>query len=152
MKLSAILILMFVGSNAIADCQDEWFWYRSSELNLSASYSEGCYQGQLILSFWKPSEDGQGRSDPNFSSGSTSFDSECSITETGKNGEIIEFSCRKDGISPLAGAIYRSKLIETTIECDGVVDLDWDHTFICISGCGPKTPERLEVPFGEGCS
>ncbi|MFZ2321335.1 MAG: hypothetical protein WAW12_15860 [Pseudomonas sp.] len=152
MKLVVILMLILFGSNSQADCQDEWLTYRSSELHLSASYSEGCYQGQLILGFSKPSEDGKGGSDSNFPSGSIPFDSECTTKEKDKEGETIEFSCRKEGVSPLAGATYRFKLVETTIECDGVVQPDWEHTFICISGCGPTTPKTLVVPYGEGCA
>ena len=145
-------MLILLSANSQADCQDQWLTYSSSELDLSAGYSEGCYQGQLILSFSKPSEDGKGGADSNVKSGSVPFDSECTTKEKDKDGETIEFSCRKEGVSPLAGATYRFKLVETTIECDGVVQQNFEHTFICISGCGPTTPKTLIVPYGEGCA
>ncbi len=152
MKCAAIFIMLFWCLNSQADCQDEWLTYRSSELQLSAGYSEGCYQGQLILSFSKPSEDGQGGSGSDSTSGSIPFDSECATKKKNNEGETIEFSCRKDGVSPLAGATYRFKLVESTIQCDGVDQPDWEHTFICISGCKPTTPKKLVVPYGEGCA
>ena len=80
------------------------------------------------------------------------FDRECQPKIKGKNGETVEFSCRKDGVSPLAGATYRYKEFKTTIRCDDNDVPDIEHSFICISGCGPTTPKKLHVPFGEGCS
>jgi len=149
MKNIAVLILLLAGLSAHADCQDDWLRYDSSTQWLSVAYSEGCYHGDLILS---SSKKGPGWPDTSEHSITTPFDLECPLKKQNKEGETIEFSCRKDGMSPLAGATYRFKLIETTIECDGVVEPDWDHTFICIKGCGPTTPKKLFVPFGEGCS
>ena len=152
MKRIAILMMMFAGSYANADCQDDWLTYRSSTLHLSVEYSLGCYQGDLTIVFSKFSENGPQWPSPELRRDSILFDRECQPEKKGKNGETIEFSCRNDGVSPLAGATYQFKLVKTTILCDGIDLPDWDHTFICISGCGPTTPKRLEVPFGEGCS
>lgn len=152
MKHFAALILLFVASYARADCQDSWLEYRSSKLQMSVRYSEGCYHGKLILEYSKPSKNGSQGSSPSSPVQSIPFDRECQTTRKNKEGVTIEFSCRSDGTSPLAGASYRFKLIKTTMECDGIESPDWDHTFICIKGCKPTTPKRLEVPFGEGCA
>ena len=149
MKVIAVLIFLLGCFSAHADCQDEWLTYNSKTQWLSVAYSKGCYDGDLILSSSKKEPE---RPDTSESSITTPFGLECPIKKQDKNGEVIEFSCRKDGISPLAGATYRFKLIKTTIECDGVIEPDWDHTFICIKGCKPTTPKKLIVPFGEGCS
>ncbi|NOT18885.1 MAG: hypothetical protein HOP24_01235 [Sideroxydans sp.] len=152
MKRFVALILMFVSSYAHADCQESWLEHSSSTLYLSVDYSEGCYQGKLILNYAKLSKNGPQLGDPNLHLESIPFDRECQPTKKGKNGETVEFSCRKDGVSPLAGATYRYKLVKTTIQCDGVDVPDWEHLFICTSGCGPTTPKTLVVPYGEGCS
>lgn len=149
MKIITILILFLTCWKAHADCQDEWLTYSSSTQELSVAYSEGCYQGDLILS---SSKKGPGWPDKKEHLIKTDFNHECPLKKQDKNEEVIEFSCRKDGISPLAGATYRFKLEKTTIECDGVVEPDWNHVFICIKGCGPSTPKYLLVPFGEGCA
>lgn len=152
MKRVAALMLMFVGSYAHADCQDSWLEHQSSTLYMSVRYSQGCYEGELILEFSKLSKNGPRWPSPNLRLESIPFDRECRTKKRNKDGETMEFSCRNDGVSPLAGATYRFKLIKTTIQCNGIDLPDWDHTFICIRGCGPTTPKRLEVPFGEGCS
>lgn len=149
MKNIAALILLLTCLSAHADCQDEWLTYDSSTQRLSVAYSEGCYQGDLILLYSKKVAGKTGTSEQSVT---IPFDRECPHTKQNKNGEIIEFSCRKDGASPLAGATYRFKLIKTTIECEGIVEPDFDHTFVCMKGCGPKTPKKLLVPFGEGCA
>lgn len=152
MKRIAALILMFVGSNAHADCQDHWLIHWSSTLYLSVSYSQGCYQGELMLNFSKFSKNGPRWPDRSLRLESIPFNRECQPKRKDKNGEIIEFSCRNNGVSPLAGATYRYKQSQTTIRCDGIDEPDWDLSFICVNGCGPTTPKRLEVPHGEGCS
>lgn len=152
MKLVAILILIFVALNAHADCQDQWFTHRSSTLYLSVSYSEGCYTGDLILEFSKFSKNGPSWPDPSLKLESIPFVRECTVTKKNEDGETIEFNCRKDGVSPLAGATYRFKLVETTFKCEGKVEKGWNRTFLCTSGCGPTTPKELEVVFGEGCA
>jgi len=152
MKHIIALMLLLVCSYTHADCQDEWLTYRSSTLYLSVSYSQGCYQGPLILNFSRFSKNGPQWPSPTLRLESIPFDHECQSKKISKEGEIIDFSCRKDGTSPLAGATYRFKKFKTTIRCDGIDLPDFDHTFICISGCGPTTPQRLEVPYGEGCS
>lgn len=132
--------------NAHADCQDEWIKYQSPTQQLSVTYSEGCYSGKLILSFF--TKGGQRGAQI----GEVPFDQECPAKKLDRKGDVVEFSCRKGGVSPLAGATYRFKLIKTTIECEGVVSPDEDHVFMCIKGCGRRTPQILLVPFGEGCA
>jgi len=151
MKCFAALLLMLVGSSAHADCQESWLEYSSPTLSLHAIYSGGCYDGPLILEF---SQHSRHRPLPPTAMPvqSIPFDRECQLGKKDENGETIAFSCRKDGVSPLAGATYRFKLIKTTIVCDGVKEPDWAHTFVCVKGCKPATPKRLEVPFGEGCA
>lgn len=146
MKNLAASILLLACSSAHADCQDEWLSYQSSTQQLSVIYKDGCYSGDLILSF---SRDGAGR---DAQAEQLLFDQECPAKKHNKMGEVVEFSCRKEGVSPLAGATYRFQLMKTTIECDGVVSPDEAHTFVCVKGCGKKTPRVLTVPFGEGCS
>lgn len=146
MKNLAALIVLLSCSSAHADCQEEWLTFQSPTQQLSVRYEEGCYHGALILSYWR---EGTKQDAP---SGEISFDQECPVKKRDKSGEVVEFSCRKNGVSPLAGATYRFKLMKTTIVCDGVVGPDEDHTFICVKGCGKKTPAILTVPFGEGCS
>jgi len=145
-------MLMLVGSNAHADCQDEWLTHMSSTLYLSVGYSKGCYAGDLILNFSNFSKNGPRWPNSGSKLESIPFDRECTSKKKDKDGETIEFSCRKDGVSPLAGATYRFKLVKTTIQCDGIDEPDWDHIFICISGCGSTTPKKLKVPYGEGCA
>lgn len=152
MKRFYALLIMFVGSHAHADCQDTWLEYQSSTSNLSVDYSDGCYNGKLILNFVKKSINGPQLGDPNLHLESIPFDRECQTIRKDNNGEIVEFSCRKDGVSPLAGATYRYKEFKITIRCDDTDIPDTEHSFICISGCGPTTPKKLHVPFGEGCS
>lgn len=143
MKLIAMLVAMLAAPLAYADCQDTWLTYNSPTLSLSVDYSEGCYQGEKRINFSKPSKKSR--------MNTVSFNSECSSGKM-EDGEIIEFSCRKDGVSPLAGATYRFKKIKTTIRCDGVDSPNWEMSFSCISGCGATTPKRLMVEYGEGCS
>lgn len=152
MKRIAVLMLMVFGSYAHADCQDFWLEHWSSTLYLSVGYSQGCYQGELILNFSKFTKKGPQWPDPSLHLESIPFDRECQSKKTSKDGETIEFSCRKDGVSPLAGATYRFKTFKTTIQCDGIDLPDFDYTFVCVRGCGPTTPKRLEIPHGEGCS
>lgn len=152
MKHIAFLLLLFFDSYAHADCQDSWLEYRSSTLHLSADYSQSCYQGELILNFSKFTKKGAQRPGTGWHSGSIPFDRECQSKKKNKDGETVEFSCRKDGVSPLAGATYRFKKFETTIRCDETDLPTLDYTFICISGCRSTTPKRLKVPFGEGCA
>lgn len=152
MKHVAALLLMLVGSNAHADCQDSWLEHWSPMLYLSVSYSQGCYQGELELNFSKFSANGPQWPDPSLRLETIPFDRECQPKKKDKNGETVEFSCRKDGVSPLAGATYRYKEFKTTIRCDDTDVPDIEHSFICISGCGLTTPKKLHVPFGEGCS
>jgi hypothetical protein len=152
MKNIAALILMFAASHAHADCQDSWLEYRSSTLYVSVDYSDGCYHGELILNFSKIPKKGPKWPDPSLHLESIPFDRECRSRKKGNNGEVVEFSCRKDGVSPLAGATYRYKEFKTTIQCEGTDVPDIEHAFICTSGCGSTTPKRLHVPFGEGCA
>ena len=152
MKRAAILLLLLAGSYAHADCQDFWLEHHSSTLYLSVGYSEGCYQGERILKFSKLSNTGPRWPSPSLRLESTPFDRECPSGKRDKGGNTIEFSCRKDGVSPLAGATYRYKQVKTTMRCNGVDEPDWDLSFICIRGCGPATPRRLWVIHGEGCS
>ena len=149
MKFFTIMIFSLTCLNAHADCQDEWLRYESPKQWLSVAYSEGCYQGDLILSAEKKVPGWPDKIGPSIT---TNFDKECPLTKQDKKGEMIEFSCRKDGISPLAGATYRFKITKTTIQCDGVAELDWDIAFICINNCGPTTPKKLSVLHGEGCA
>ena len=152
MKRAAALILMFAGAYAHADCQDFWLEYHSSTLYLSVEYSEGCYQGELKLNFSKFSSKNPQWPSPNSHFASIPFNRECQSKRRNKDGKTIEFSCRKDGVSPLAGATYRFKKVKTTIRCDGIDEPDLDLSFRCIRGCGSATPQRLVVPHGEGCS
>lgn len=152
MKHAAALILMFAASYARADCQDSWLEHRSSTSYVSVEYSEGCYQGKLILNFSKFSKNGPKWPDPGSHFESIPFDRECELKKKDDNDETVEFSCRKDGVSTLAGATYRYKEFKTTIRCDGTNVPDIEHAFICISGCGRTTPKKLHVPFGEGCA
>lgn len=152
MKLTAMLVAILAAPFAHADCQDTWLISSSPTLSLSVDYSEGCYQGVLKINFSKPSKVDTHYPSSESRMNTVSFDSECRSRKKGKDGETIEFSCRNDGVSPLAGATYRFKQVKTTIRCDGIDEPDWDLSFICISGCGPTTPKRLEVQHGEGCS
>jgi len=149
MKRIATLMIMFASSYAIADCQDDWLTYSSSTLSLSVAYSRGCYEGDLTIHFWK---NGPRRPSPELRPESILFDRECSSKKKDKAGETIEFSCRGDGVTPLAGATYRYKKVKTTIRCDGIDEPDWDLSFRCIRGCGPTTPKKLRVSHGEGCA
>ena len=149
MKRIAILMMMFASSHAVADCQDEWLSFHSSSLYLSVGYSLGCYQGERIINFSKIPKNGPKWPLP---LKSMPFDQECLPKKKDKAGEILEFICRKDGESPLAGATYRFKQVRTTMRCDGIDMPDWDLSFICTKGCGPTTPKRLWVVHGEGCS
>jgi hypothetical protein len=152
MKIVALLILIFFARHTHADCQDEWITHRSSTLYLSVSYSEGCYAGELTLNFSRFPKSGPSWPDPSLKLTSIPFVRECTVKEKNEEGETIEFSCRKDGVSPLAGATYRFKLVETTFRCEGKVEKGWNHTFLCTSGCQPTTPKTLEVLHGEGCA
>src|SRR3569623_24439 len=147
MRNIAALIFFLACFSAHADCQDEWLTYSSPTQWLSVAYSQGCYQGDLILSSSKEAPRWPGTGEHSIK---TPFNLECPLKKQDKIGDIIQFSCRKDGVSPLAGATYRFKLIKTSMECGGVVEPYWDHTFICIKGCGSKTPKKLSAPPGAG--
>ena len=149
MKRIATLMIMFASPYAIADCQDNWLTYSSSTVFLSVAYSQGCYEGDLTIHFWKK---GPRPPSSELRSESFLFDRECSSKKKDKDGETIEFSCRSDGVTPLAGATYRYKIVKTTIRCNGIDEPDWDRSFRCIRGCGPATPKKLRVSHGEGCS
>lgn len=146
MKPLAALIFLLASSGARADCQDEWLIYHSPSQQLSVRYKDGCYSGDLILSFSAKST-AQGVQETELL-----FADECPVTKKDKVGGVVEFSCRKQGVSPLAGATYRFKRLSTTIECDGVVSPEEVPAFLCVKGCGKKTPPILFVPEGEGCA
>ncbi len=146
MKNIFALSILLCCSSAHADCQDEWLYYGTPTRQLAVIYKDGCYHGDLILMYWSVEKG------PPVPILEIPFEQECPDKKRDKSGEIVEFSCRKGGVSPLAGATYRFKLMKTTITCDGVVSPDEDHTFICVKGCGKTTPRILTVPFGEGCS
>lgn len=152
MKNWIVVALFFLASYAHADCQDTWLEYQSPALRLSVDYSEGCYQGRLIINFQKLSKKGSQSGSQELQATPMAFETECRTQRKGKNGEVIEFSCRKDGRSPLAGATYRYKEYKTTIECDGVIEPDIEHAFVCISGCESAKPKKLHMPWGEGCA
>lgn len=152
MKRLVALILMLVSSFAHADCQDTWLEYRSPNLNLSVDYSDGCYQGKLVLNFAKRAKSGPKLGDSYLPSDSIPFDRECQTKHKDKNGETVEFTCIKDGVSPLSGATYRYKEFKITIQCYGTAEPDIERSFVCVSGCGPTTPKKLHMPWGEGCA
>jgi len=152
MKHLVALILIFVSSYVHADCQDTWLEYQSSTLYLSVDYSNGCYHGNLVINYAKLSRNGPQLGDEKLHTESLSFDSECQTKRKDRNGEVIEFSCRKNGVSPLAGTTYRYKQFKTTIQCDGVTEPDIERSFICIRGCGSNKPKKLHMPWGEGCA
>nr|WP_295768165.1 hypothetical protein [Rhodoferax sp.] len=152
MKRIVALMLMFVSSFAHADCQDTWLEHHSPNLKLSVDYSDGCYHGKLILNYTKLVKNGPKLEDPNLHLDSIPFDRECQTTHKDKSGETVEFSCRKDGVSPLSGAAYRYKEFKIKIQCYGTTEPDIERSFICISGCGPITPKKLHMPWGEGCA
>jgi hypothetical protein len=142
MKCFAILLALFSAPWVHADCLDTWLTYRSSTLSLSVDYSEGCYHGELIINSKFFKGDPQGNS--------VLFDRECHSSKVGKDGEPIQFSCRKDGETPLAGATYRYKSVKAKYRCkDGSIPLP-ERSFICIRGCKPTVPRELEVEYSEG--
>lgn len=150
MKRIVMVIAIFAISYAHADCLDRWLTYRSSTLVLSIDYSEGCYQGELIVNFSKISKDDPQWPSPQSRLISAPFDRECTSSKASKDGEPIEFSCRKDGSTPLAGATYRYKVVKPKYRCeDGSAPLP-DRSFICIRGCAPTVPRRLEGQYSEG--
>jgi hypothetical protein len=116
MKRIAMLMGMLASSHAFADCQDNWLTYSSPTLSLSVAYSLGCYEGDLTIHFRKNEP---GRPAPELNREPILFDRECSSRKKDKAGETIEFSCRSDGATPLAGATYRYKIFKTTIRCEG---------------------------------
>ncbi len=152
MKHLAVLLFFFAATHAQADCQDSWLEHHSTNVDLSVIYSKGCYQGELMLNFSTPPINGLGMPSTNTSRESLPFVRECPSTKKNKEGEVIEFSCRKDGTSPLAGATYRFKQVKTSIECDGVKEPTMKYFFKCVRGCAATTPKSLDVQFGEGCS
>jgi hypothetical protein len=152
MKHIAAMTLMLAGSYAHADCQDIWLIHQSSTLSLSVSYSGGCYQGELVLYFQKLSEKGSRWPSQPHRGASMPFDRECHSKRKNEDRETVEFSCRKSGASPLAGATYRFKQVEIIIQCDGVDLPNFSYFFVCIRGCRSTTPLRLEVQHGEGCA
>jgi hypothetical protein len=156
MKIIVALVLIFSVFYARADCLDTWLSYDSSKLILRIDFSGGCYQGPLIIHFTKFS-----KGDPRWPSGqshwtSIPFDRECSekrskgVVVLSKEGEILEFSCRRDGASPLAGATYRYRETKANHQCaDGTMALP-DRWYICVRGCGPATPKELAYEYSEG--
>jgi hypothetical protein len=150
MKRIVTLVAIFAAPFVHADCLDKWLDYRSSKLYLSIDYSEGCYQGAVIINFTKFSKD-----DPHWPSAqsrwsSVPFDRECTSSKARKDGEPLEFGCRKDGSTPLAGATYRYKVVKPKYRCeDGSAPLP-DRYFICVRGCAPAVPRRLEGQYSEG--
>ena len=150
MKRVATLIAIFAAPFAHADCLHTWLAFRSPTLALSIDYSEGCYQGELEINFSKFSRNEPQWPSPQSRLDSVPFARECPLRKVGKDGETIEFSCRKDGRSPLAGATYRYKVVEAKYRCDdGSVPLP-DRSFICIRGCAPTVPRKLEGQYSEG--
>jgi hypothetical protein len=101
--------------------------HRSSTLYLSVGYSQGCYEGELILNFSKFSKNGPQWPSPGLRLESIPFDRECQPKKKDKNGRTIDFNCRNDGVSPLAGATYQFKEVKTTIRCGGI---DLPHILI----------------------
>ena len=138
MKFFTIMIFSLTCLNAHADCQDEWLRYESPKQWLSVAYSEGCYQGDLILSAEKKVPGWPDKIGPSIT---TNFDKECPLTKQDKKGEMIEFSCRKDGISPLAGATYVSALESASFfpkissshlkSITSSLDFHYDHSRTC---------------------
>jgi len=150
MKRIVSLITILAAPLAHADCLDTWLAHSSSTLSLSINYSEGCYQGEVKINFSKFSKEDPHWPSPRSRWNSVPFDRECPLKKIGKDGEIIEFSCRKDGSSPLAGATYRYKVIKENYRCDdGSIPLP-DRSFFCIRGCTSTIPRKLEGQYSEG--
>jgi hypothetical protein len=152
MKLLLALLVMVAAPHARADCQDYLFEHSSAELYLAAEYSQGCYAGEVIIKYAKLSQRRPQRFSPGVQMKSVPFVRECPSRKKSKEGDIVEFRCRKDGVTPLAGATYRFTEEKTTMECDGAEVPDVDFIFVCIRGCKPTTPQMLWIPHGEGCS
>jgi hypothetical protein len=146
MKILVTWILLLTCFSVQADCQDEWLTYQSNTEKLLVYYSKGCYSGDLILSFTKKA------AHRGANASEILFETECPTKKHNKMGEVVEFNCRKGGVSPLAGATYRFQRTKTTIKCDGIVSPYEDRAFICTKGCGKTTPQILMVSFGEGCA
>ena len=145
MKHIAYLLLILAVPNVHADCLDTWLttgW--SSERYLSIDYSEGCYDGSLIINFTNTP-----RSSPKAHWKSIPFDHECT-TSNGEREAAKRFSCRKDGDSPLAGATYQYEEAKANGHCeDGSTPLP-DRFYRCIHGCGSNTPTVLFYEYSEG--
>lgn len=148
MKFIAATLLMLLSSFSRADCVDEIFDYVDANKRVSMGFAEGCYKGELILSYTLPQQ--QKTTDGSFEHfASVPFKQECPQQKL--NGEFIEeFSCRKDGESPLAGAHYKIKRYADQIECDGTVEPVEKAIYVCVAGCTDKTPKQLLLPHSGG--
>lgn len=151
-KILCTLMFLFLSPQAKADCQDYWFTYHSATLDLHVIYSEFCYQGKLLLQFTRYTPDINTRQAKASEMVSLPFDEECPTQKKHKDGGVLEFTCKKDGISPLAGATFRYKKFKTSLVCDGVEIPDIEPAFVCVKGCKPSTPKKLVIPVGEGCA
>lgn len=146
MKRITALLLLLAAPYVHADCLDTWLtagWV-PSERHLTVDFSDGCYHGSLIINFTK-----EPRSSPKAHLRSVPFYLECTInTRTWEDAK--RFSCRKDGVSPLAGATYQYEEVQATGHCeDGSTPLP-ARTYRCIGGCGPSTPKVLLYEYSEG--
>lgn len=148
MKLITATLLMLLSCSAHADCVDAIFDYADANMRVSMGYAEGCYQGELVLSYTLPQQ--QKTTDGSLGLvGEVPFKQECPNQKL--NGEFIEeFSCRKDGESPLAGAHYKTKRYTDQIECDGALEPVDKAMYVCVAGCTDKTPKQLPMPRSGG--
>lgn len=151
-KTLCALFFLMLGTQAKADCQDSWLEYHSNKLILSVVYSEGCYQGEMLLQFTHFSGSSVKRGEQTSEMKSLPFDQECTASKKLKNGDTVEFTCRKNGVSPLAGATFRYRKFKTSLSCEGVELPDIEHAFVCIKGCKRDTPRKLIIQVGEGCA
>ncbi len=148
MKWLILLGGLLLSFAAKADCVDEIFSYNDEKVMISMGFSDGCYQGELELTYSflnlnKTVDDSASQYNV------VSFQQECPMQK--RNGEFIEeFSCRADGESPLAGGHYKVERYADMMECDGEQYPVDKARYVCIAGCTTNTPKQLILPNSGG--
>ena len=146
MKTFLIFVVLFMSECVQADCQDTWLGHHSATMDLRVEYGDACYSGNLEIQITTKSLAGK-----HLGRRTVPFDRECTKESALKEGHPVEFSCAKDGQTPLAGGTFRYMKVKQRYECQSERGTYFQEVYRCVKGCSQLVPRELVVhPDREG--
>lgn len=141
-RLAVPSFLSLMPSTVTANCPSDWLSANTSSLILDVA-NEGDCHGQLLIRWqtktWVASENASkvGRLI------AVPFDQKCSLRS--KEGQVVEFACRRGGQTPLSGATFkRMRVADYVCDIDGKTRRIPAYQYKCIRGCNGDVPKTLD--------